>query len=97
MESPEPGSPGEYEEDILYPCKGCGEVNTNLEWHNEASGLYGLLRLVYRYWKRARPLNLVWALKFSVISGLCAWTICAHNHPSDALYKGTFYANTALI
>ena len=26
MESPEPGSPVEYDDDVVYPCKGCGEV-----------------------------------------------------------------------
>lgn len=26
MESPEPGSPMEYDDDVVYPCKGCGEI-----------------------------------------------------------------------
>lgn len=26
MESPEPGSPTEYEDEVEYPCKGCGQV-----------------------------------------------------------------------
>lgn len=47
MESPEPGSPGEYEEDILYPCKGCGEVNINLEGYT--SLLYILAKVLSMY------------------------------------------------
>lgn len=42
MESPEPGSPLDYDDDVLYPCKGCGEVCI-LAWAVISSLLPGLL------------------------------------------------------